>query len=421
MSAPLRTVIVGAGNRGLEGYGQCALQRPHLLQVVAAAEPVAERREEARRRHGLSQESLFDNWQQLAQRDPVAEVAIVCTPDHQHVEPTLALLKRGYHVLLEKPMATNEADCLRLVSAVGQHPQILAVCHVLRYAPYFREIKRFLAGGRLGQIVSMRHLEPVNFWRFCHSFVRGNWRQAEAAAPFILAKCCHDLDLLLYLMEKRCARVSSFGALSHFTAANRPPQAAERCTECALAEEKCPFSATRYYGDLLRGGHRGWPLNVLLSNFSEEALQSALNHGPYGRCVYACDNDVVDHQVVNLEFEDGSTAGLTAVAFTDHRVRETEIYGSRGTLKGDGSRLEFFDFLSRRIESWEVQSEGSHLGGDWGLLESLHRAVRTGDRAELDTGAAESLESHLIALAAERSRLTGRSIELLTSLKGQCP
>lgn len=414
MSAPLSTVIVGAGNRGLEGYGQCALQRPHLLKVVAVAEPVAERREEAGRRHGLAQEALFDSWQQLAQSDPVAEVAIVATPDHEHVEPTLALLKRGYHVLLEKPMATNEADCLRLVAAVGQYPQILAVCHVLRYSPYFREIKRFVASGRLGQMVSVRHLEPVNFWRFCHSFVRGNWRKAEGAAPFILAKCCHDLDLLLYLMEKRCARVSSFGALSHFTAANRPPEAADRCTECTLAEERCPFSATRYYGDLLRSGHRGWPLNVLISEFSDEALQRALRHGPYGRCVYACDNNVVDHQVVNLEFEDGSTAGLTAVAFTDHRVRETEIYGSRGTLKGNGRQLEFFDFLSRRVESWEVEAEGSHLGGDWGLLESLHRAVRSGDRAELDTGAAESLESHLIALAAERSRLTGRSIDLLT-------
>lgn len=402
-------VLCGAGNRGLEGYGRYALEHPQRLRIVAAAEPISHRRELARRRHDLKY--VFEDWRELDRPgDPVADIAIVATPDRQHVEPAIALLRRGYHVLLEKPMALCEADCRRLVRTAEESNRILTVCHVLRYSPYFRAIKDFLSSGKLGQIVTVRHLEPVNFWRFMHSFVRGNWSRSSESAPFILSKCCHDFDLLRYLIGRPCRRLSSFGSLVHFRPENRPPQATSRCLHCPLRDEGCPYSATRYYLSELRRGNHDWPVNVLVDDFREEALLEALETGPYGKCVYLGENDVVDHQVVSLEFEGGVTATFTAAAFTDHRVRETEILGTLGSLRGDGFHLEFSDFESRSVTRWEVPSKGRHLGGDIAMMDSFLKAVAHNDSSLLDTGPIESLDSHLMAFAAEESRVSGRIV-----------
>ncbi|MCA9779938.1 MAG: Gfo/Idh/MocA family oxidoreductase [Candidatus Eremiobacteraeota bacterium] len=402
-------VLCGAGNRGLEGYGRYALSHPERLRIVAAAEPISHRRELARKRHDLKQ--VFEDWRELDRPgEPVTDIAIVATPDRQHVEPAIALLRRGYHVLLEKPMALCEADCRRLVRTAEESNRILTVCHVLRYSPYFRAIKDFLASGKLGQVVTVRHLEPVNFWRFMHSFVRGNWSRSSESAPFILSKCCHDFDLLRYLVGRPCRRLSSFGSLIHFRPENRPPQATSRCLQCPLRDEGCPYSATRYYLSELRRGNHDWPVNVLIDDFREEALLEALETGPYGKCVYLGGNDVVDHQVVSLEFEGGVTATFTAAAFTDHRVRETEILGTLGSLRGDGLHLEFSDFESRSVTRWEVPSKGRHLGGDIAMMDSFLKAVAHNDSSLLDTGPIESLDSHLMAFAAEESRVSGRIV-----------
>ena len=408
---PITAVLCGAGNRGLDGYGKLALAMPERLCFVAVAEPIEARRLLAQERHHIPESQCFKDWQELDRVDKrIADVAIVATPDGGHVEPTLALMRKGYHVLLEKPMALSAEDCGRLIQCKEETGRILNVCHVLRYAPYFREMKSFLESGCLGQLLNIQHLEPVNFWRFAHSFVRGNWSVEEESSPFILSKCCHDFDLLSYLVDAPCRKVSSFGSLGHFRPENKPEGAASNCLDCAL--ESCPYSAKRYYLDLLNRGETDWPVNVLVHEFTEEALLSALRMGPYGRCVYECANNVVDHQVVILEFAGGITATFTAAAFTDHRVRETELMGSLGSLKGNGSRFEFSDFRTRRVETWEVKSEGRHLGGDIAMIESFLRAVETGDQSLLDTGPQESVASHLMAFAAERSRLTGE-VQLL--------
>lgn len=406
MSEPITAVLCGAGNRGLDGYGSYALRRPDLMKIVAAADPLETRRSLAQDRHHIKDELLFQDWTEVCEKERFADVAIVSTPDTSHVEPALALLKLGYHVLLEKPMALSAEDCWKLVHCAEETDRILTVCHVLRYAPYFREMKNFLDQGHLGQLITVRHFEPVNFWRFAHSFVRGNWSQSKESSPFILAKSCHDFDLLAYLIGRRCRRISSFGSLTHFRPENKPEGATARCVDCPLSGTTCPYSATDYYGRLLRDGNTNWPVNVVTHEFSQDALLSALTSGPYGRCVYDCDNDVVDHQVVNLEFEGGLTASFTASAFTDHRVRETEVMGSLGSLKGNGSTLEFSDFRSREVKSWTVEASGRHLGGDDAMLESFFQAVRSGDRSLLDTGPRESVASHMMAFAAERSRRT---------------
>lgn len=409
---PISAVLCGAGNRGLEGYGGFALQYPHQLIIRAVCDPLAERRTLAKNRHDIPEELLFDDWSALLKVEKLADVAIVATPDNDHVEPTLALMKHGYDVLLEKPMALTEGDCWRLVHQSEESDRILTVCHVLRYAPYFREMKRFLDSGRLGELMTVRHFEPVNHWRFAHSFVRGNWSRTSDSSPFILSKSCHDFDLLTYLIDQPCRKVSSFGNLSHFKPSRKPESAAHRCLDCPLAEKDCIFSATRYYGALLESGHRGWPLNVLLTDFEKDELEKALRKGPYGRCVYDGQNDVVDHQVVALEFEGGLTATFTATAFSDHRTRETELMGTKGSLRGDGTNLEFFDFNSRQVSNWKVEASGLHLGGDDAMMESFLRAVRSRDRTLLDTGPRESVASHIMAFAAERSRLSGQTEEI---------
>ncbi|HEV2477096.1 MAG TPA: Gfo/Idh/MocA family oxidoreductase, partial [Candidatus Dormibacteraeota bacterium] len=265
--------------------------------------------------------------------------------------------------------------------------------------------------GRLGQIVGVEHLEPIGWWHFAHSFVRGNWRRSDQSGPSILTKCCHDLDWLRYIVDRPAVAVSSWGGLHHFTAANRPAGAADRCLDCAV-EPDCPYSAARLYlGCLGDPELERWPLSVVTTDLSERGVRQALREGPYGRCVYACDNDVVDHQVVTIEFEGGVTATLTMSAFTPFARRRTRIMGTRSFLEGDGQRLTLTDFVSGEVESFELPvagaDAGGHDGGDFGVMSAFLDAVSTGDRSLVRTGPRESLESHLMAFAAERSRLTG--------------
>lgn len=405
-------MICGAGNRGLDCYGAFALKHPERLRIVGVADPIPRRRELAQRRHQLQDSQIFSDWSDLVGQPKMADVAIVATPDGLHLEPTLGLMTLGYNILLEKPMALSAENCYKLVSEAERTNTLLTVCHLLRYAPYFQEIRAFLDSGKLGELVTVRHLEPVSFWRFAHSFVRGNWRREEDSAPFILAKSCHDFDLISYLVDKPCLRISSFGNLTHFRPENKPKDATERCCTCPHQNQGCPYSATRYYLDHLRQGNTDWPVNVLTDQFTEESVMRALERGPHGRCVYECDNDVVDHQVVNMEFVGGLTASFTAIAFTDDRVRETELMGTRGSLRGDGRTLTFQDFLHRRQETWEVLHPGRHLGGEERMITEFLEAVRERRPPRIDTGPRASLNSHLLAFAAETARKQGRVVTI---------
>ena len=263
---------------------------------------------------------MYADWREVVARPRFADAVIIATQDPLHAEPAIAFADLGYHILLEKPMAPNAADCRRIAAAAQANGVMFAVCHVLRYTTYTKKVKEIVTSGRLGEIVSLQHLEPVGFWHQAHSFVRGNWRSEHESSFMLLAKSCHDLDWIRHIMGKRCTQVSSFGSLLHFRAENRPVGAADRCLECAV-ETTCPYSAPRIYLGRVRHGETGWPVNVLTPDLTEAGVTEALRSGPYGRCVYACDNDVVDHQVVNMQFEDGATASFTMTAFTRQRDR----------------------------------------------------------------------------------------------------
>lgn len=420
-------LIVGAGSRGLTVYADYCLRHPDQFRVVGGAEPRKYYREELRNRHGVSPDHVFSDWRELVALPKMADAVLVATQDRDHLEPAMAFMERGYDVMVEKPMDTTLEGCRKMVQGSRRLKRLLVVCHVLRYTPYFRLLKQLRDSGMLGQIATVRHIEPVLYWHQAHSFVRGNWRNTTESAPMILAKSCHDLDIMCHIVGENPVAVSSFGRLSHFRPAMRPPQATDRCVTCPLAENSCPYSATRFYLGLVEQGQVGWPVDVLTPDTTREGVLQALRDGPYGRCVYACDNDVVDHQVVATEFATGVTATFTMTAFTEHRWRETEVLGSHGQLMGDGLRLRYSPFLPPRpewIEGAELQPNGDYLwdlshvpthghgGGDDGLMNFLHWCLNNREEALRMPLPEDALRGHALAFAAEQARLERRLVEL---------
>ena len=406
-------LIVGAGSRGTT---YASLARPNEARVVGVAEPRDGWRERMAEAHGVPPANVTRDWRELASRAKLADAVVIATPDRLHVEPAIAFARKGYHVLLEKPMAPDEDGCRRIVSAALDAGVVFAVCHVLRYTPYSRRIKELVEGGAIGDVVSVQRLEPVGYWHQAHSYVRGNWRREDLASSMLLAKCCHDLDWIRFVLGSRCVAIQSFGALKHFRAVSKPPGAASRCVECSV-EPSCPYSAVKIYLGRVVSGQAGWPVDVLVPEVTEASVLEALRIGPYGRCVYGCDNDVVDHQIVNMLFDGGQTASLTMTGFTEAGHRQTRIFGTKGQLVGDGRTIRRFDFLTDR---WEVIEPGAadpsilggHGGGDVGLMEAFVDAVRHGDQHRVLSGPRESLESHLMAFAAERSRTERRVVSM---------
>ena len=410
---PVRLAVLGAGSRG-NAYGRWALAHPDRAQVVAVAEPDPVRRARFAESHGCA---AYEDWPGLLLSVRPLDAVVIATQDSLHVEPALQAASMGMHILLEKPIAPSAADCATVVAAVREAGVMLAVGHVLRYAPYTLLVRSLLDAGAIGEIVSVQHHEPVGYWHQAHSFVRGNWRRTDLSSFMLLAKSCHDIDWLQHIVGRPIARVSSFGGLSHFTPSNRPPDAGDRCVSCSV-EASCPYSAVRLYGGLLSSGQHGWPLDVVLADFTPSALDSALRDGPYGRCVYACDNDVVDHQVVAMEFEGGVTASFTMNAFNTGGHRRTRIFGTRGELVCDGVSVTVHDFVTGTASSHDplsvagASAADGHGGGDAGLMDAFVTAVATGDPSSILSGPEDTLNSHLATFAAEHARLSGTVVSI---------
>ena len=207
---PVKLLIVGAGSRGTM-YGSYALRYPEEAQVVGVAEPRAFFREQVARQHNLQAEYVVADWRELAALPKIADAVVIATPDVLHRDPAIAFAQKGYDLLLEKPLAPDAESCWHIVEATKANQVLLAVGHVMRYTAYTQALRRLLDSKRIGEIVSIQHLEPVGFWHQAHSFVRGNWRNEALSSFMLLAKSCHDLDWLRYMMGQRCIQVSSFG------------------------------------------------------------------------------------------------------------------------------------------------------------------------------------------------------------------
>ena len=414
---PINLLVVGAGSRG-SGYASYAAAHPDEVRVVGVAEPREIYRQRMVEEYDIAQENTFADWRQAAAVEKFADAVVVATQDAMHVEPAEAFAAKGYHLLLEKPMAPDEEGCRRIHRAVKDAGVMLAVCHVVRYTAVTQKIKQLLDQGAIGEIVSVQRFEPVGYWHQAHSFVRGNWRNETESSAMLLAKSCHDVDWLRYIVGQPCKQVSSFGNLKHFRAEEKPVGAAQRCIECEL-ESECAYSARKIYIGRLKEGQTGWPVDVLAPDISEESVSQALVEGPYGRCVYDCDNDVVDHQVVNFLFAGGATAAFTMTAFAKARGRETRIFGTKGELFSDDEKIEVFDFLTDELREVEIDPTdpsilGGHGGGDYSLMQYFVTAVTTGDPTRILSGPDETLESHLMVFAAERARKNG-TVEMVSS------
>jgi predicted dehydrogenase len=409
-------VIIGAGGRGFT-YARYAAQYPDLAQVVGVAEPRPYYREKMAAEHLIPPGNVVADWQELAQRERFADAVVIATPDALHTAPAIAFAQKGYDLLLEKPMAPTACDCEQIVQAVQANGGLFAVAHVMRYTSYTQKLKALLDLGIIGEIISLQHLEPVGFWHQAHSFVRGNWRNTAESSFMLLAKSCHDIDWLRYIIGKRCLKVSSFGSLTHFKKSQKPPKAgaAQRCLECAF-EPECPYSASQLYLGFVESGYTGWPVDILTPDLTPAGVRRALQEGPYGRCVYECDNDVVDHQVVNLLYEGGATASFTMTAFSEQADRKTTIFGTRGELRGDGQKITVYDFLTRKTRVFDTLTEeaaaSGHGGGDYGLMQRFVAAVSSRDASLILSGAQETLETHWTTFQAEQSRLEGQTLDV---------
>ena len=404
----VRLIVLGAGGRGTI-YARHALQLPGTAEVVAVAEPRAFFRDRLGDMHHIPAADRVSDWRELAEREKFADAVVIATQDRMHVEPAVAFARKGYHILIEKPLAPDPEGCRAIKDAVDSSGVVLACGLVLRYTNYTRALKKIVDSGVIGQILDIQHLEPVGYWRFAHAYVRGNWSREADSSSVLLAKSIHDLDWLCFIAGSRPARVQSFGSRMFFRRENQPEGAADRCLECPF-RESCAYSAPRFYLGRIRSGEIDSYVESVTGDCTEENMLEVLKTSPYGRCVFACDNDVADHQVVSLELANGATATFTLAGCSRYGDRRTTIFGSLGEIRGDGGHLTchtYFDGVTRDVPIPEHAAGDRHGGGDYNLLEAFVNAILTGDRSEVVSGMAESFDTHMLTFAAERSRLTG--------------
>ncbi|XP_033750096.1 uncharacterized protein LOC117334526 isoform X3 [Pecten maximus] len=421
-SSLLTAIVIGAGIRG-SIYAQYAHIYPDRLKIIGVADPREFYRRKLQERFNIQDENCFSDWSEASQRDKMSDCVIITTPDRLHKDPAIAFAKKGYNILLEKPMAVNEKDCREIVTTCKENDVALAICHVLRYAPWAIKLRELIDSGVIGEVVNINHTEPVGFWHFAHSYVRGNWHNEANSSSSLLAKCCHDVDLINYWMAgRRCTSVSSFGHLSHFNKKSKPPGAASRCTECpSHIESKCPYSAKKIYLDQIKQGDVDFPVCVIAEKPTLESVTTALKTGPYGVCVYDNDNDVMSNQVVNMQFEGGATATLTMMAFTKSVcTREVKVYGTKGQLSCIATScpvIQYFDFLTGQTHEYPAESTrmsgiSGHGGADFHCIHSFVSSVANETLADIVTGPEESLAGHLLVFAAEKARKENRVVTL---------
>jgi predicted dehydrogenase len=401
--------ILGAGGRGT-GFGKLIAHFSHLGKVAGVAEPRDEYRKSFAEEHKVPASGVFRTWEEFCQKPRMCDAVVISTMDQMHVAPCVACLDKGYDVLLEKPMATSLADCRAIDQAQRRSGRIVGVCHSLRYHKGFRKVKELIAEGAIGRLMTLDLIEQVHVWHQAHSFVRGNFGNEGRATFMLLAKSCHDIDYLCYLAKEPCLRTSSFGSLSYFRAENAPAGSTARCTDPCPLESTCEYSAIRQYVD---GEREYWPAAMCSHDHTREAHYRAIQTGPYGRCVWKCDNDVVDHQVVNLQFAKDITATFTMTAFTRDGGRKLRAHGTAGELQFDENSITIKTFKDRNSARIEVVPEtGNHGGGDARVVQEWLAALHSRDDSGIVANAQESLTSHTVVFAAEKSRREKRMVEI---------
>jgi predicted dehydrogenase len=397
----ITVVTLGAGARG-NTYGNYALKFPDEMDVVGVAEPIAIRNERYAKKHNIADNQRFDTWERVFERPKMADAVLITTPDHLHYGPCMAALKAGYDVLLEKPISPSERECRDILNLAKKTGRIVAVCHVLRYAPYFIQLRELIQSGAIGELVSMQHFEPIEHVHMSHSFVRGNWHDRNATTPIILAKSCHDMDIIRWLVGKPCQKIVAMGSLKWFRKENAPEGSTARCMDGCAAEATCPYSAMKiYYRE------RDWLYVFDLPEEKEKQGDAILNYlrtTNYGRCVYRMENNQEDHYVASMQFEGGITVAFSMEAFTSYGGRRTRVMGSMGDIVGDMDTFTVTDFRTGKKTVYDSSTGDGHGGGDWRLVRDWLQAVSQHNPALLTSTIDASIESHVMAFMAEKSR-----------------
>lgn len=416
MKKPITFAIAGFGDRG-SIYASMQKLYPDQMKVVAAADIRPERLEKAKELYDIPDENCFSSAEEMLAQDKLADVMVVSTMDRQHVGHAIPALKKGYNILMEKPISPDLAECQRILDVAKDCPGKIIVCHVLRYTTFYNTLKSILDSGKIGDIVTVCANENVGYWHQAHSFVRGNWRNSVQTSPMILQKCCHDMDIYTWLLGKKCKSVSSVGNTYFFKKECAPEGATPYCLGGCKAKESCVFDAEKIYiSDPKTGIRHGneWMAGVACSVYpTEERTYEALRNGQYGRCVFMCDNDVVDHQQINLQFEDGATMSFTMCAFTQDCYRYFKAMGTKGEIEADMKsnkiHIRVFGQPEEIIDVGLLADDlKGHGGGDSGIIRDfLEMLINETEATERTTTLPNSMESHFIALAAEESRLNG--------------
>lgn len=411
----IRVVAVGAGNRG-GTYTDIMHTMPEQYQVVAVVDPAESRRKHVRELHNIPNELCFENYDDLFALGKIADLAIIATQDKLHYDPAMKAIALKYDVLLEKPIAPTARECRDIEQAALKNGVKVIVCTVLRYAPLFCKTKEIIDSGRLGEIVSVVHEECVGNVHQSHSYVRGNWCNEGRSSGMLLAKSCHDLDLLAWLLGKKCTQIQSFGSLTHFVRANAPADAPERCIDGCPHGETCPYNAVKLYLESKSYWFRS--TSTKCQNPTDADVEAALRNTQYGKCVYKCDNDVVDHQTVNMLFEGGVTATFSMCAF-NRGGRFLHVMGTKGELRANlkqNDGIHFYDFETREETVIPVPGKdgvaGKHGGGDIGIVENLYRYIVGEGRCDAIPTIEESCHNHMLVFAAEASRLENRVVDV---------
>ena len=417
MEKQFTVAILGVGARGGNVYGRLIAGFPEKFKIVALCDIRQERLDAFGKEFNVKEENRFTDEKEFF-KEKRADLLVIATQDQDHVRNCLQAFEKGYDILMEKPITDNKEECKAVLAAQKKYGCKALICHVLRYAPAFLKAAELIETGKIGRLIAIDALERVTYWHQAHSYVRGNWRTTKHSAPMILAKCCHDLDLIQYYAGSKCKTVSSVGGLTFFNADNAPEGAAKRCLDCQHVES-CPYSAKRLYLDRWKKAYSPedyWPYNVLTpAPVTEQSLTKALKEGPYGRCVFACDNDVVDHQLTLMSFENGVKATLTMTAFTTDD--QSNLYGLGRRMNFHGTLGEIvLDELSDEVtlmpfgepaQTFKINALGDmgygHGGGDFYLIKEMYDMLL--GNAKNTTALEASIESHLIGICAEESRL----------------
>ncbi len=407
-------LLIGAGQRGV-AYTNYATDHPDEFKVVGVADPNPVRKGFIKEKHEVPEENCYDCWQDALKREKFADLAMICTQDRDHIKSTLAAIEAGYDILLEKPMAVTPEDCLTIQKAAEAKGVKIVVCFVLRYTPFYMAMKKLILDGKVGRVMNIDHIEAVGNVHQSHSFTRGNWRNSDESSCMILQKSSHDMDILAWLIDSKCEKIQSFGSLSYFTHENRPKGAPDRCIDGCPHADTCFYNSVYWY---LENKENAWFRSVAANtseNPSDELVEKALRETDYGKCVFNCPNNVVDHQSANLLFENGVIATFTMSAFNEGG-RYTKVMGTKGELTGNMNEdfITYYDFATRETTKicysdmiTASNITGGHGGGDTGMMKELYEFLDGSYTGFSIAPISDSATNHIMAFAAEYSRVNG--------------